>query len=54
MLCTDGLYDMVQDGEIAARLQRTEQPVEQVVHGLIAAANAAGGRDNVTVVLARF
>lgn len=54
MLCTDGLYDMVHDAEIAARLQRTEQPVEQVVHGLIAAANAAGGRDNVTVVLARF
>jgi protein phosphatase len=54
MLCTDGLYDMVPDAEIAQRLQRTSEPVEAVVKGLIAAANAAGGRDNVTVVLARF
>lgn len=54
MLCTDGLYDMVGDAEIATRLGRTEQPVDVVVDGLIKAANAAGGRDNVTVVLARF
>lgn len=54
MLCTDGLYDMVGDAEIAARLGKTAEPVETVVGGLIKAANAAGGRDNVTVVLARF
>jgi len=54
MLCTDGLYDMVTDAEIAKRLLRTGVPAEEVVLGLIAAANAAGGRDNVTVVLARF
>lgn len=54
MLCTDGLYDMVPDTTIAEHLRRTDLPVEKVVQGLIAAANAAGGRDNVTVVLARF
>jgi serine/threonine protein phosphatase PrpC len=54
MLCTDGLYDMVTDAEIAKRLQQTGVPADVVVNGLIAAANKAGGRDNVTVVLARF
>lgn len=54
MLCTDGLYDMVPDSAIAEHLRRTDRPVDDVVNGLIAAANAAGGRDNVTVVLARF
>jgi PPM family protein phosphatase len=54
MLCTDGLYDMVPDSVIAERLRKTDEPVEAVVRGLIRAANEAGGRDNVTVVLARF
>lgn len=54
MLCSDGLYDMVDDEEIAARLRRTDQSVEGVVQGLLAAANQAGGHDNITVVLARL
>lgn len=54
LLCTDGLYDMLPDAVIAAHLRGTELPVETVVHGLLRAANEAGGRDNVTVVLARF
>lgn len=53
LLCTDGLYDMLPDDRIADALRDT-QPVVQVVRGLIAAANEAGGRDNVTAVLARF
>jgi protein phosphatase len=53
LLCTDGLYDMLPDDRIADALRDT-QPVAQVVRGLIAAANEAGGRDNVTAVLARF
>ncbi len=54
LLCTDGLYGMVDDAAIATSLRRTNRPVVEVVDGLIAAANAAGGRDNVTAVLARF
>ncbi|MCA9712055.1 MAG: serine/threonine-protein phosphatase [Myxococcales bacterium] len=54
MLCTDGLYDMVDEEQIAAHLQRTDRDVQTVVFGLIRAANKAGGRDNVTVVIARF
>jgi serine/threonine protein phosphatase PrpC len=53
LLCTDGLYDMLPDDRIAAALREGES-VAQIVTGLIAAANAAGGRDNVTAVLARF
>jgi protein phosphatase len=54
LLCTDGLYDMVADDAIAKALRDTAAPVAQVVNGLVAAANAAGGKDNVTAVLARF
>jgi serine/threonine protein phosphatase PrpC len=54
LLCTDGLYDMVDDDAIAAMLRRTDRAAADVVNDLIAAANAAGGRDNVTAVLARF
>lgn len=54
MLCTDGLYDMLDDATLTKHLQETHRRVDQVVQGLIRAANAAGGRDNVTAVLARF
>lgn len=54
LLCSDGLYDMVEDDAISAALTRTDRPVERVVAGLVDAANKAGGRDNITLVLARF
>ena len=54
MLCSDGLYDMVSDASIAKQLQRTNVSVDRVVEALIRDANDAGGRDNITVVLARF
>ena len=54
LLCTDGLYDMLDDDALTAALRATHLPVEAVVLRLIEQANAAGGRDNVTAVLARF
>ncbi len=54
LFCSDGLYDMVSDAAIEAHLAQAERPVNDVVELLVGAANAAGGRDNVTVVLARF
>lgn len=54
LLCSDGLYDMIGDDAIASHLSETDTDVSQVVERLVGAANAAGGRDNVTVVLARF
>jgi serine/threonine protein phosphatase PrpC len=35
-------------------MARAERPVAEIVRRLVARANAAGGRDNVTVVVARF
>jgi len=49
LLCSDGLTEMVQDKRIAAVLKKAE-PVEAVKQ-LIAAANEAGGVDNITAVV---
>lgn len=49
LLCSDGLTKMVDDATIARILG--EHPPEAAVDGLIAAANASGGKDNVTVVV---
>jgi protein phosphatase len=48
LLCTDGLTEMVEDPEIE-RILRQETP-ESAVEKLIAAANARGGVDNITVI----
>jgi serine/threonine protein phosphatase PrpC len=53
LLCTDGLTDMVPESHIAEIL-RTDVSAQAVCDELVAAALAAGGKDNVTVVLARF
>jgi len=53
LLCTDGLTAMVDDHAIASIL-RSARSSEQACHDLIAIALAAGGFDNITVVLARF
>ncbi len=53
LLCSDGLSSMVADERIEQILQRTED-LERAVQQLIDTANAAGGTDNVTVVLARL
>src|SRR5262249_13626517 len=53
LLCTDGLTDMVQNHEIAGILGRHTHP-QQAVQALVDLALERGGRDNVTVVLARY
>ena len=50
LLCSDGLTDMVDDPAIQDTLVSTE-PLQYKVESLIGAALAAGGKDNVTVVL---
>ncbi|MEW6100246.1 MAG: Stp1/IreP family PP2C-type Ser/Thr phosphatase [Pseudomonadota bacterium] len=52
LLCSDGLSDMVPDAEIEAILDRTTDLAE-AGNRLVAAANEAGGRDNIAVVLVR-
>jgi len=53
LLCSDGLSSMVDDGRIADVLRRATD-LERAAQQLVDAANAAGGLDNVTVVLARI
>jgi serine/threonine protein phosphatase PrpC len=53
LLCSDGLTDMVEDGEIADILRR-ETRSEEACRLLVDRALANGGKDNVTVVLARY
>ncbi|MBU3704616.1 MAG: serine/threonine-protein phosphatase [Ilumatobacteraceae bacterium] len=50
ILCSDGLVDEVTDSEISAILGRHET-ANAAAEALVAAANAAGGRDNVTVIV---
>lgn len=50
LLCSDGLTGELADDQISTRLGRPRPP-EAVAADLVAAAVAAGGRDNVTVVV---
>ena len=51
MICSDGLVDEVLDADIAKLLREASTP-QQALNDLVEAAVAAGGRDNITVVLA--
>jgi PPM family protein phosphatase len=53
LLCSDGLTTMISEEQIAAVLLAHER-LRDAGEGLIAAANEAGGRDNITVVLLRL
>jgi PPM family protein phosphatase len=52
LLCSDGLTDMVEDGEIV-RVLDTEPDPAASVWDLFARALRAGGRDNVSIVVVR-
>jgi serine/threonine protein phosphatase PrpC len=54
LLCSDGLSGMISDQVILDVLQKNTGNLEQGCQGLIAAANAHGGQDNITVVLVEF
>ncbi len=54
LLCSDGLSDMVEDDEIASVLLRHCGDEEKSCEALLNAANAAGGRDNSTVIVSRY
>jgi len=53
LLCCDGLSGMVPPERMAELLRLSRGDLERAVRSLIAAANDAGGIDNVTVVLAQ-
>jgi protein phosphatase len=52
LMCSDGLSDMLDDGSIAQVLLANEA-LETCAKALVAAANDAGGKDNISVILVR-
>ena len=53
LLCSDGLTEMLKSDAIMAVLEAEPLP-EKAAKALLAQANDAGGRDNITVLIARF
>lgn len=51
LLCSDGLWEMVQEQEALSAYLRDSGDPEATVQALIAAANAQGGSDNIGVVV---
>ena len=54
LLCSDGFWKMVNKEEILAQLQATQRTPADVVEALVEAANTAGGKDNISVILIRM
>jgi len=50
LLCSDGLWSMLPDPRLAAILRQSASP-EEACERLIAEANQAGGKDNITAVV---
>jgi protein phosphatase len=53
MLSSDGLHGVVAQGEMESILSAPRTELQDKCRNLVAAANAAGSPDNVTVVLIR-
>ena len=53
LLCSDGLTDMVEDNDIQLRLLEHVNDLSTAGESLVELANENGGRDNISVVLAR-
>jgi PPM family protein phosphatase len=53
LLCSDGLTTMVADRSIAALLRRGGKDLQAICAALVARANAQGGEDNISVILAQ-
>ena len=53
LLCSDGFWEMVQDPKLIVRLIEKAEDPKQACQTLIDAANAAGGEDNISVVVAK-
>ena len=54
LLCSDGLTSMVHEPKLKPLLTDQDRSLEQTGRALIAAANEAGGEDNITSVIVKF
>lgn len=53
LLCSDGVTDMVDDDTIKNTITNNAEDLEEIATELIRLSNEAGGKDNISVVLAR-
>jgi protein phosphatase len=53
LLCSDGLSDMVEDDDIQLTISTFGANLETLANQLVMLSNENGGRDNISVVLAR-
>ncbi len=54
LLCSDGLWNMVDDAQILRVLLNAGDNPQAAVDTLVSAANAAGGKDNISVIALKF
>jgi protein phosphatase len=54
VMCSDGLTGMLEDHEIKQIIEENHEDLEAACKALIDSANARGGDDNITVILARY
>lgn len=54
ILCSDGLSDMLSDGELLQILDDKTAQLPEACEALVLAANRRGGRDNISVVLVKI
>jgi protein phosphatase len=54
LLCSDGLTRYLSDTELLKAIQQAECTAEETCRFLVDKANQRGGKDNITVVLAKF
>ncbi|MCW2976006.1 MAG: protein serine/threonine phosphatase [Actinomycetia bacterium] len=50
VICSDGLTSMVSDADILELLEKYHDDLDRAAKSLVAAANRAGGEDNITIV----
>ena len=53
LLCSDGLNDMLEDGDIQSILYAMQGNLELAAEQLIQSVNDSGGKDNVSVILVK-
>lgn len=54
LMCSDGLTDLVTDADIETSLREFGANLSEVASHLVNVANASGGKDNISIVLARI
>lgn len=54
LLCSDGLTDMLSNGQIGSLLKRYANDPERAADNLVQAANDQGGQDNISVVTVKY